>query len=194
MTAKKMKKAIFLLSLVVVTNLVWAQSFLQNARIPTTNEIMSNGIQSLNFENLNRKLTETPPLYIGLFDSITDIKIINTDKLKIKYSELSSARKKNCDCNNAFAIKVMEQRIQLLIKINQLFRDRYTHSRDVDCIFLNFNLLTGVKHEYDGDGDFIGTLPFSMGEISQFEEWLSQNKQYLCIDMESRILYSRKKR
>lgn len=193
MTAKKMKKAIFLLSLVVVTNIVWAQSFLQNARIPTTNEIMSNGIQSLNFENLNRKLTETPPLYIGLFDSITDIKIINTDKLKIKYSEFS-ARKKNCDCNNAFAIKVMEQRIQLLIKINQLFRDRYTHSRDVDCIFLNFNLLTGVKHEYDGDGDFIGTLPFSMGEISQFEEWLSQNKQYLCIDMESRILYSRKKR
>ncbi|MBR4197141.1 MAG: hypothetical protein IKQ94_00005, partial [Bacteroidales bacterium] len=185
-----MKKAIFLLlSLVVVTNLVLAQSFLQNARIPTTKEIMSNGIQSLNFENLNRKMTETPPLYIGgLFDSITDIKIINTDKLKSKYSELSSARKKNCDCNNAFAIKVMEQRIRLLIKINQLFRDRYTHSRDVDCIFLNFNLLTGVKHEYDGDGDFIGPLPFSMGEISQFEEWLSQNKQYLCIDMESRIL------
>lgn len=80
-----MKNAIFLLSLVVVTNLVWAQSFLQNARIPTTKEIMSNGIQSLNFENLNRKMTETPPLYIGgLFDSITDIKIINTDKLKIK--------------------------------------------------------------------------------------------------------------
>ncbi len=190
-----MKNAIFLLSLVVVTNLVWAQSFLQNARIPTTKEIMSNGIQSLNFENLNRKMTETPPLYIGgLFDSITDIKIINTDKLKIKFSELSSARKKNCDCNNAFAIKVMEQRIQLLIKINQLYRDRYTSSRDVDCIFLNFNLLTGVKHEYDGDGDYFGPLPFSMGEISQFEEWLSQNKQYLCIDMESRILYSRKKR
>ena len=80
-----MKKAIFLLSLVVVTNLVLAQSFLQNARIPTTKEIMSNGIQSLNFENLNRKMTETPPLYIGLFDSITDIKIINTDKLKIKF-------------------------------------------------------------------------------------------------------------
>lgn len=190
-----MKKAIFLLSLVVVTNLVWAQSFLQNARIPTTKEIMSNGIQSLNFENLNRKMTETPPLYIGgLFDSITDIKIINTDKLKIKYSELSSARKKNCDCNNAFAIQVMEQRIRLLIKINQLFRDRYTHSRDVDCIFLNFNLLTGVKHEYHGDCDFIGPQPFSMGEISQFKEWLSQNKQYLCIDMESRILYCRKKR
>ena len=174
-----MKKAIFLLSLVVVTNLVWAQSFLQNARIPTTKEIMSNGIQSLNFENLNRKMTETPPLYIGgLFDSITDIKIINTDKLKIKFSELSSARKKKCDCNNAFAIKVMEQRIQLF----QLYRDRYTSSRDVDCIFLNFNLLTGVKHEYDGDGDFFGPLPFSMGEISQFEEWLSQKNNF-CVSI-----------
>lgn len=177
----KIKKIFYLFLFVVV---VIMPSLNAQSKISANNSKLN--YNKFNFNN-EYKL-EFPP-YLYLLDSVSNIKIFNEDKLKRKYFKLCEETT-NCNCDNLFAIKVMEQRIQILCKITLFYRDNYITCRDIDCILLNFYLLTGVRHK--SGADYFGWKPFSELEITQYKRWLNQNKEFLCIDEESRILYCRK--
>lgn len=117
-------------------------------------------------------------------DSVTYIKSFDAVRMYNKMLELSYDTSA-CNCHNKYAVKVMTYRLKLIKK--HFIDIQQSKWDDIESIMLNFYYITGYRHV--SDGDFFGFKRISSYSIGQFESWLSQNKDRICIDMDSRLLY-----
>lgn len=120
-----------------------------------------------------------------LSDTTCYIKIMHDYKIAQLMDSLASAKKSD-ECLNDFAVKVMRARLALLQEISNKYYPRNT-MENIRCILYNLYRLTGIKHKEDHD--FFGYTFISSYSISQYEKWLESNKERLCIDPVSRILF-----
>lgn len=120
-----------------------------------------------------------------LSDTTCYIKIIDDFKIRQMMDSLASAKKLD-QCMNGLAVKVMRARLILLREISHKYYPNNT-MENIRCILYNFYRLTGIKHK--GDCDFWGYTFISSYSITQYEKWLESNKEILCIDSASGILF-----
>lgn len=122
---------------------------------------------------------------LSLGDTITYIKIMNDSQIEQLMDSLSTSIILD-ECMNGFAIEVMRSRLYLLEEISRRYCTQNTMD-NIQCILYNFYYLTGIKHQ--SDHDFYGTTFISSHSISQYAEWLESNKERLCIDSDTRLLF-----
>ena len=122
---------------------------------------------------------------LSLGDTITYIKIMDDYQIEQLMDSLSTSIILD-ECMNGFAIEVMKSRLCLLEEISRRYCIQNTMD-NIRCILYNFYYLTGIKPQ--GDHDFYGTTFVSLHSISQYKEWLKSNKERLCIDSDSRLLF-----
>ena len=122
---------------------------------------------------------------LSLGDTITYIKIMDDYQIEQLMDSLSTSIILD-ECMNGFAIEVMKSRLCLLEEISRRYCTQNTMN-SIRCILHNFYYLTGIKPQ--GDHDFYGTTFVSLHSISQYKVWLESNKERLCIDSASRLLF-----
>lgn len=120
-----------------------------------------------------------------LSDTTCYIKIMDDYKIAQIMDSLASAKKLD-ECMNGFAVEVMRARLILLREISHQYYPNNT-MENIRCILYNLYRLTGIKHK--GDGDLFGYSFISSYSITQYEKWLESNKEILCIDSASRVLF-----
>lgn len=113
------------------------------------------------------------------------IKIMDDYKIAQIMDSLASAKKPD-ECMNGLAVEVMRARLILLREISHEYHLTNT-MENIRCILYNLYRLTGIKHK--GDGDFFGYTFISSYSVTQYEKWLESNKERLCIDSATRILF-----
>ena len=117
------------------------------------------------------------------------IKIMDDYKIKGMMDSLATCRDTNV-CDNGFAVEVMQARLNLLREISHQHIARNT-KENIRCMLQNLYRLTGIAPK--GDGDYIGYTFISPHTISQYEEWFETNKNRLCIDMNTWLLFVHQK-
>ena len=155
------------------------------------------GIDTIRFEKKWSKVFKTDNTGFGInkgfsnglsiwTDSVSCIKIIDSVTLR-KKMEMLSQDTTSCGCNNKYAVKVMIYRLDLFKK--NYLKNEFQQKKwdDIEIILLNFYYITGYK--YESGGDYFGYRRISYYSIAQYESWLLQNKDRICIDMNSRVLY-----
>lgn len=124
------------------------------------------------------------PIY--LCDTICHIRIMDDYKIREAMDSLSISSKFDVH-TNSFAIEVMYARLRLLRNISRKYIPRNT-KEDIRCILQNLSYLTGIEPQ--GDADLFGITFISSYTISQYERWYDNNKGRICIDIDSRLLYT----
>jgi hypothetical protein len=88
-------------------------------------------------------------------------------------------------CNNCEAVEIFEQRIDTLKlyidKKDEMLLDKIIR------IILNFELLTNIESE--SDGNFIGKYNPTERDVERWEEWFHCNKNNICWYKQKNILY-----
>lgn len=91
-------------------------------------------------------------------------------------------------CNNDSAISIFEKRIEVL---NNYICDKNSSNLNyIISIILNFELLTKIESE--SDGDFIGKYKPTYSDLNNWKLWLKENGCNLCWYKDKNILFLKK--
>lgn len=131
-------------------------------------------------------------------DTISDDIIIgNLSYIEKKIWTLANNDSSVCDCNNNLAKSVFLFRIKIL-------QEPYTNSnilypnKKLESMAYNFAVLTKYYHFGEQNTDeliarFYNVFTVSIESIRKYEEWFDKNKNSICIDKETYLIYVPKK-
>ena len=179
-----MRRLVFIVLLELLPSCIWAQ--VVSCHKTELDEYVGKNVRKKGGVSLtDKQSTSQYSVANVLFDTTCYIKTMADYKIKQIMDSLALSKKPD-ECRNGFAVEVMRARLALLREISRKYYANNT-MENIRCILHNLYCLTGIKPH--GDGDLFGYTFISSHTVTQYEEWLESNKERLCIDLNTRILF-----